>query len=285
MKNLSLSCIFDDSTDNLNTTMEVVLDDERYKVSVCDGCEDDASPGAIKKLIPKRLEALEREKASLRAKMEMFKELADEMGFALVKKEDLEELNKAPAAPARAKGDPNALADKPIVEMNGAQFKMQRDTRNTNESRDGLSRDEAAAATEAARRQAQHAKGNESPTSGEAARFSKHPIPETVTVNTRQGPKTYNRPDAGVKKMQTVKGAAGLPTAIPKSIQGSDGETTITIVNTGGNKTIQMRGRQLAQMREQGDTTSYSQTCRPCQGTGSHAKRLCKACNGVGIII
>ena len=53
MKNLSLSCIFDDSTDNLNTTMEVVLDDERYKVSVCDRCEDDASPGAIKKLIPK----------------------------------------------------------------------------------------------------------------------------------------------------------------------------------------------------------------------------------------
>jgi len=85
--------------------------------------------------------------------------------------------------------------------------------------------------------------------------------------------------------MQTVKGAAGVPTAIPRSIKGADGETTITVVNTGGDKTIQMRGRQLGQMREQGQGGFYSQNCRPCQGTGLHARRRCKACDGSGIII
>ena len=283
MKDLSRSCIFDGSTDNLNTIMEVVLDDEKYKVAVCNECEDEASPSAIKKLIPKKLEELEQEKAAMRAKMEMFRELADEMGFALVRKDDLQQIQKpAPRAP----GDPNALSDKPTVKVGGATFKMQKDTRkNQNNDEAGLSREEAVAALEAAKREAGRTGPYETPPSGSAPSFPKHQIPDTVTINTGQGPKTYEKPTIGAKTMQTVRGAGGAPTVIPNNIHGTDGETTITIVDTGGDRTIQMRGRQLGQMRHQGDRSDYSHACRPCQGTGLHAKRMCKACGGVGIII
>lgn len=284
MKDLSRSCIFDGNTDNLNTTMEVALDGERYKVAVCEGCEDEASPGAIKKLIPNRLIEIEHEKAEMRSKMEMFKELAEEMGFVLVKKEDLDQAKDSTPTHKPRPADPNALADKPTVQMGNANFKIQKNTRQ-DQAEEGMSSEEAVAAMEAAKRAAHYSQGSESAAPGDAATFIGHQIPKQITINTKNGEQVYDRPQRGVQKMQTVKGAAGLPTAIPKNIQGADGETTITIVDTGGDKTIQERGRQLAQMRQYGDGSSYSKPCRPCQGTGLHARRQCKACGGVGIII
>ena len=71
MIDLSRKCIFSGSTDNLNTIMEIALDGEKYKVAVSEEYEDDASPGAIKKLIPDRIAEMEKEKAAMREKMEI----------------------------------------------------------------------------------------------------------------------------------------------------------------------------------------------------------------------
>lgn len=282
MKDLSQRCIFSGSTDNLNTILEVTLNGEKYKVAVSDEHEDDASLGAIKKLIPERLAAKERAKAEMLAKLDEFKALADELGFDLVKKGESSKSFVNPHSPP----DPDTLADQPTVEVGGATFKMQKNTRQNNKPKEeGLTEEEAAAAIEAAKREARHAQGHDRPAHGEAPPIPKHSLPEAITVQTPEGPKVYHKPQKGAQKMQTVKGAGGVPTAIPRNIHGTDGETTITITDTGGDKIIQMRGRQLGQMREMGQGSFYSQSCRPCQGTGLHAKKRCKACDGSGIIV
>lgn len=285
MKDLSQRCIFSGTSENLNTVMTITLDGEKYKVAVSDEYEDEASPGAIKKLIPKRLAEIEAAKAEMMSKLDMFKELAAELGFDLVKKGEA-----PPAAPDLGRRatppDPDALADKPVVKINESTFKMQKNTRGqTKKDEAGLSREEAEAALEAAKRQANLSQGAPRPTSGEAPSYARHQIPNQVEVQTSRGVEVRERPQKGAQTMQTVKGRAGIPTAIPRNIHGTDGETTITIVDTGGDRTLQERGKQLNAMREYGDTSDYQKSCRPCQGTGLHAKKQCKTCGGTGIII
>ena len=279
MKDLSQRCIFSGSSDNLNTIMEITLDGEKYKVSVSDEHEDEASLGAIKKLIPERIAAKEAAKAEMLSKLDQFKELAAELGFDLVKR------GEKPTPPPP---DPNALADKPTVKVGESTFKLQKNTRQNTQS-EGLSRDEAVAALEAAKREAQRAETHARPTSGEAANYASHQIPEQVKVQTSRGVEVFDKPIQTSKQMQTVAGAAGIPTTIPRNIQGSDGETTITVVNTGGDKTIQMRGRQLHPLRMNDEGSFYSGECRPCRGAGiintRKGQKQCKSCGGVGIII
>ena len=292
MKDISKRCIFSGSTENLNTIMEISLDGEKYKIAVSDEHEDDATPSAIRELIPQRLEELDKEKEKRREKFEQFRELAEEFGFDLVQKGGLllAQTPDAPAADAapqvsRAAPDPEALKNKPTVQVGEKKFKMQKNTRAARNNDDGLNEEEAHAALEAAKRNSQKYEGNESPTPRQAPRLPSHQMPDAVTVRTWQGEKTVERPETISKKLQTVKGRAGIPTTIPRNLQGTDGETTITIVDTGGDRTIQARGKDLARMREQGDETYYQQHCRPCQGTGFHAKKQCKTCGGVGFLI
>ena len=276
MKDLSQRCIFNNTTENLNTIMEVTLDGNKYKVAISDEHEDDASPGVIKKLIPPRLAILEKEEAETLSKLDKLKQLAAELGFHIVK--------NGPKS-AMASEPPPTLEGKPSVDIDGKQFKIQKNTRKHNKANEGLSKEEAAAALDATKRRAESSASISNPTQGEAATYASHNAPEAVTVQTSNGPKTIPKPQVGTKTLQTVKGRAGVPTTIPRSLHGADGQTTITIVDTGGDKTIQARGKQLAQMRQHGDQSYYSRACPPCQGTGFHAKRQCKTCDGVGFII
>jgi len=49
MIDMSQNCIFSGSTENLNTTMVITIDDQKYKVAISDECEDQAYPTAIKR--------------------------------------------------------------------------------------------------------------------------------------------------------------------------------------------------------------------------------------------
>lgn len=291
MKDLSQRCIFSGGTENLNTIMEITLDGEKYKVAISDEFEDEASPGVIKKKIPERLEELEKRKSEMAAKLEEFRSLAAELGFDLVKKTDsnlmlAEEKSEAPQQD-RKPAPPNldALANAPETKIGDSTFKIQKNARTQNDKDEGLTPEEIEAAREAAKRKSEAFQNAPRPTPGEAASYAKHHLPEKITVQTPEGLKEVSKPEVFAKKMQTIKGRGGVPTAIPRSLQGRDGETTIFVIDTGGDKTIQARAKQLGAMRESGDGTDYSQVCRPCQGTGVHAKRKCHTCSGTGFII
>jgi hypothetical protein len=269
MKDLSTRCIFSGSAENLNTVMEITLDDEKYKIAVSDEYADDASIGAIKKLIPERIIAREEAKAELLSKLDQFKELASELGFDLVKKGE----------------KPTSVALTPQQSNINPGFKQQKNTREESD----LSREEILAAREAAKRVEKPVQVTHS-TSGIAAAIAPHVIPQHIEVKTTEGTKIVNRPKVLSETQQIVKGPAGIPIPIPRSIQDSDGETTITVVDTGGNATIQNRGRQLHQMRMNDEQSFYSKDCRPCKGVGiiytrRGEKKSCRSCGGVGIII
>lgn len=286
MKDLSQRCIFSGSTENLNTVMEITLNDEKFKVAISSEYEDEASLSAIKKQIPKRLDELDKKKKEMEAKLEEFKMIAAELGFELTPKGQsssgliIAENKTRSANPP----DPNALRDAPTAKIGDSTFKVQRNTRAEGKEA-GLSAEEAEAALDAAKRRSAGVQGSTGATSGEAARFTKHHLPESVAIRTREGVKEVSKPEIYAKKMQTVRGREGIPTAIPLNLSGSDGETTIQIVNTGGNRTIQERTKQLNVMREMGNLADYSQVCKPCQGTGQHARKLCRNCGGAGFII
>lgn len=285
MRDLSQRCIFSGKTENLNTVIEIVLDGEKYKVAISDEHEDQASPAAIKKRIPERLAELERARSEMVTKLEEFKMLAAELGFDLVQKGTSGLVVATEASKSKTKPViQEDLSNKPVTKIGEAEYKVQKNARNKDKD-EGLTKEEAEAALEAAKRKSQSAQGSASPAAGEASSYGKHVIPESVTVNTPAGPKVVKKPEVFAKRMQTVKGRAGVPTAIPRTLQGTDGETTITIVDTGGDRTIQNRGKQLNAMREGGEMADYSQVCRPCQGTGFHAKKPCRTCDGTGFLI
>jgi hypothetical protein len=287
MRDLSQSCIFDDNSENLNTTMNISLDDEKYKVAVCDNCEDLASPKAIKELIPIKLKKLDEKSQQL----ELLKLAAAELGFDLVKSGSSElmiptpKIKEPPQPPQSITiNSPATLEDAPIVKMGDTELKVQKNLRQ-NITQD-MTPEEADAALEAAKRHSERVSHLESATSGEAAPYTPHDTKKPIKINTQFGEKVYKNPIVS-KEIQTVRGRAGVPTTITKSLQSADGKTTIKIVNTGGDKALQERARQLGALREHGDASYYSTNCRPCQGRGFHGNenKPCRTCNGTGIII
>jgi hypothetical protein len=97
--NLTECCIFCGSTDNLNTSLTVKIDNDRHAVSVCDDCEDDAAPKVVKKLVEKHLVEHNKEQQEI----EKLRELASKHGLILIpEKEEIERL--APSAPPEGSG-------------------------------------------------------------------------------------------------------------------------------------------------------------------------------------
>ena len=70
MRDLSHKCIFNGTTEDLNTTMVITYEGEKYKIAICDEFEDEASPGAIKKLIPNALAEIDADEADRLKKLE-----------------------------------------------------------------------------------------------------------------------------------------------------------------------------------------------------------------------
>jgi hypothetical protein len=286
MRDLSQKCIFSGIIKNLNTIMEVSLEGEQYKVAISEDYEDEATPKSIRKLIPDRLAELDTEAGDRLKKLEQLAALAKELGveigtpstsgLTLAKKTEQPKQSQLKPQPTRqpAPADLNALKNAPTVQIGGQQFKMQKNTRNNKGS--GLSKEETVAAFEAAKRRASTTSSTARPSSGDAPRFNPHSIP--AVVESKNGG-SFEKPTVFAKQMQTIKGREGVPITIPRVLTGSDGETVITIVNTGGDKMLTERTRRLDKLPD------YSESCRPCRGTGIVNRVNCIHCNGVGIII
>ena len=285
MQDISQKCIFSGSTENLNTIMEVTIDDEQYKVAVSDEFEDEATPKNIRKLVPARVAELDTADGERLKKLDQLTALAKELGVeigpasnsGLVLAKNIEQSDRQ--QPPQLVRQPAAVVNSefvnsPTVQVNGEQFKMQKNTR-TKQTGVGLSREETAAALEAAKRRAETSAISEGASQRDAPRFNSHSIPSSAT--TRDGA-TYEKPTVFAKEMQTIKGREGVPVTIPRIISGSDGETTITIVDTGGDKMLRERTKMLDRLPD------YSEPCRPCKGTGVVNRVNCIHCGGVGIL-
>jgi hypothetical protein len=81
-----------------------------------------------------------------------------------------------------------------------------------------------------------------------------------------------------VLEAQTFKSNTRPPTTIPKKIVDQSGETTINIIDTGGDKALQ-------ETFKQEHISTYLNDCSVCKGTGRVMNgNKCPRCNGIGMI-
>jgi hypothetical protein len=88
-------------------------------------------------------------------------------------------------------------------------------------------------------------------------------------------------------EVQTINGRSSVPITIPKKIVGEDGVTQINIVDTGGDKALQQRFKEITNTTEQISFSKGYKThdCTFCNGTGISRinKQTCPKCNGKGM--
>lgn len=292
MIDLSSSCIFSGSTENLNTTMVVTLDDQKYKVAISEEYEDQAVPSKIKELVYEK--ANERE-----AKLQKLQQLAEELGIplntlqaaqqdmstglVLVENPPEPEPELEPEPPQRLIAQRRPAPDPKKMERVG-NFRIQKNRRR-GPANEGLTPEEAAAALEQAARDSSGEYAR--PTSREAPRFPSIPLPPKVGIRDASGNIIEGtKPENVAQKRQVVRGRAGIPISLPKTITSRAGdsviETTINVVNTGGDEALQRRFKNHRYEPQ----CDYANECRACRGTGviGRKKEECTRCNGTGIL-
>lgn len=290
MIDFSEACVLTGSTDNLNTSMVISLDEENYKVVICDEAEDGATPKAIKAALKLKIEERHKEKEAKKEKLKELLEIAKELGFELTPtgqntSSGLIIPSKIPERVVNSQPPPD-LSDSPIIEQNGSKFLVQRNRRK--ESRDdGLTAEEAKIAIENAKRKSLGGNSDRA-SSSQAARYNSHHLPQEV--QTKSG-ETFQRPEQISKKNQVVKGRLGIPTTIPRTLTGTDGTTEIEVVNTGGNEALKRRMQVLNEARMQAEAHGISapdqpidslKACPSCDGVGRVKGRPCIRCSGMG---
>ena len=187
--------------------------------------------------------------------------------------------------PQQPQSRPQAQPADPSKMKRVGGFRVQKNNRR-GPVNDGLTPEEAAAALEQA---ARSSSGQyESPTAREAPRFPSIQMPRKVGVRDHNGNIVEGAPPQNVaQKRQVVKGRAGIPISLPKSItaRSPDGtlvETDINVINTGGDQALQ---RRFKDQRYQAQC-DYANECRQCRGTGMVGRRKeeCRRCSGTGVI-
>ena len=253
-------CVFSGSSDNLNTSMRIKLDDGSVvEVWVSDEYADDATPKLVKAAYIKRFN--DREEA--RKKLE---EMAAQFGFKVV---DQSQLPPPPASiPSikRATASQTQSLNKPANDdqTNGRRVVSGRvaDTRNLNVN----------VVTE----------------NNEASRYISNSA--EYEIKSSDTPSTDLK-DGEVVEIDHVAGRNGTNIAIPVVRTGKTGRTQVKIIDNGGDNALQRRFKSMAQASAQ-DSVSYAREgydvnfrqCGMCLGNGTTNGQTCPKCGGLGEI-
>jgi len=292
MIDLSHACIFSGATTELNT-MVVVVDGREYKVAVAAEYEEEASIGTLKRLVKEKAQELLDNQAKRLQEIEELHRRAAELGLTIVSAESHSGLviakpNEPPRLdipqlprPVVKEPDPTPRSLQP-QQSNGSLL-VQKNNRIRNKPVTGLSPEEAENALEEASKRAQIDARNQmlsDPPAGAASRYAPIPIPSRVSAKVGGKEVVVDKTivEAQVQTSQVVKGRGGIPVRLPRSEVSRAGQTQISIVNTGGDKTIQDVAKVLSAGVKPMD-------CGYCRGTGFIKNQDCGKCGGTGVTI
>ena len=289
MIDFSESCVFCDSTEDLNTVMTISIDDKDYKIAIGDSCEDKALPKKIKEVLKVKIEIDKKKRLDKDAKLEALKQAAAELGFELAPTGSSKLM--IPTKSEIQTAPPKDLSNAPIIEQNGEKFVVQKNTRDAATPRTipkGMGAAQAKVALEVA--QQNSISGFPSSEIGGAQEYQSHVLPESTQT---QGGVISQRPETITKINQTVPGRLGIPTVIPEKIIGADGSTEIRVIKTGGDNLIQRRMKALNQARMEAEGSGMPASAQPhdrihncmsCNGSGDVKGKICIRCQGAGFI-
>jgi hypothetical protein len=160
---------------------------------------------------------------------------------------------------------------------------VQKNKRGKNAAVGGLSPEEVENALEEASKRAQIDARNQmlsDPPPGSATRHAPIPIPDRIVakVGGKEVEVSKAIVESKVQTSQVVKGRGGIPVKLPRSETSMAGQTQISIIDTGGDKTIQDVAKVLSAGVKPMD-------CGYCRGTGFVKDKDCSKCGGSGVIL
>lgn len=258
-------CIKCGTTENLDTILTVTVDDVKYSVAICEEHSEDTTPKQVKALVSAKIEKL---KMIMEELKEFGMEVGETNGIAVAKK-----------APEVAKKAPEVAKDEEkVVEATEEVYEKKE---SMVIKKGGLPKVRSISANV----DGQSIQGGTSINTRELVKREVESIKdEKVTV-----------PVTESIEYQTVPGRQGVPMRIPKRIKHNQGSTNVTVVDTGGDRVIQSRFKEMARatMDEKNSSThiygrdGYDTTeCPLCGGTGENRVNggKCVKCNGIGLL-
>lgn len=259
---LNKKCLRCESTQNLNTSMTVVIDTVKYDIVLCDQHAEDTTPKKAKELVLKKVN----EYNELISKMKEFGLTVTENSAGIAVPEKIEV--PAPEQKVESQQEPTpgpkpeakkpeqkthvlkkavlpAVAPKIVNQLNGISSHKSLDINGT--------------------------------------------IAQAAEIAKKKGHEVKQMPITEEYETQVVLGRGGQQMVIPKTIKdNTGGSTRITIVDTGGDRTIQHRAK--AQMHDPDPhffKSGYNvKECPMCSGTGQAkiGNNVCPKCKGAGIL-
>lgn len=254
-------CVFSGSTENLNTSMQVTMDNgEVVTVWVSDEYADTATPSAVKKAVL----------ALTSAQSDRQKEIDDLMKKAASLGLDTSMFTKAapiPAAPAASTPPPKPARQEMVPSSP------------KNRIIDGRAAD--------SRRVDPNVQGTVSALGSSVGGGGKE-----YEIRTTEKP-SQDLKEGEMAEIGTVKGRGGMDLAIPVKRVGKTGETKVSIIDTGGDPALQKRFQDLKHAGDRDEQFDFihngyqvkTVNCGLCRGTGRVMKgRECPKCGGAGLI-
>jgi hypothetical protein len=254
LMNLKNKCLVCSTTEKLNTTMKVKVDEVEHEIAVCDEHAEDMTMKIAKELIKKKIEEYEN-----------FKKMASEFGVEIKEQKSGVLVASRPDQPA-----PTMPADVAVKLPPGSSGPPQPGQRvikaipkhniNISGSLPGINPSSMAQ------------------TVAETAR-ARGRIKGDVTV-----------PVIEEVELQTVPGRQGLPMTLQKKVTDSSGTTEVRIVET-SNEELTKRSKVLENQARQGDPNAHLfirgydlKDCNLCRGSGKTTNgQVCPKCKGKGL--
>jgi len=256
---LSKKCVFCDSTSSLDTVMTVKVDNHKFKIGVCENCEDYATPKAVKEAAASQINKqneIDQEKADLiKRAREMGLVIAEPDQVPIHSSEQPEPEPERPQLPAKKK--PKPLAPGRVEKIESSQA-LQMGHIHTPTSASGSGA--AAGISWSGGQENQYSLDREFATrDGEVAK-----------------PKDF------ITESQIVEGREGIPVQLPAKVQGDSGQTDIHIIKVSPQEMLD-RFKALNENPIPGAYDSQ-RDCTFCNATGRTrvGGHKCPKCNGRG---
>jgi hypothetical protein len=265
--NLPKQCVFNGSTENLNTCMKIRLDSgEMVDAWVSDEFADSATPSKVKQAAESLLKSAKNEVDELIAK-------AKALGLTILPAGVVSP--KAPPPPELPGPETEAILAQPVKPKLITEVKP---TTKGGRIIDGKTAD---------------AKRVDAMVSGSVTAMGANVSGGGSEYDISSVEKPTEDLKAGeIAEINTVKGRGGIDIAIPVRRVGKSGETRVTVVNTGGDAGLQQRFRDLATASQSDNPPDFIHgyavktiNCPLCRGSGKvMGDRECPKCQGVGVL-
>jgi hypothetical protein len=283
--NLENSCIVCGASQNLDTMLTVALENEKYTVAVCEEHAEDITPKKAKELVGQKVQQLNEALA-----------LIGEFGLQVNKSSGGIAVAEKPQEQKPIQEDSDTVA---VVETE------QEEEKPKIEKKVQFSKDGKTELTKRARKKrAQHLSLGGAVSGATNANIEKHQgfdldssVSGEIAHSLEKGTiKEAVKPESQIVEEQAVTTKSRGPLIVPKKVSHNiGGETTIEIVNTGGDENLQRRFKEFAQhTKESNNPHGYARggydtiECTLCKGNlrvkNKGVMIQCPKCKGTGVL-